>query len=430
MEFMSGPEEQMRGPLTSMASLTQPTASQRQWLFIFYCSGFQDLALPGDASASHVAEILRSQGHIELAQLLAGPLPEGVGVLLALDMHLGTAPSLCVVRTDITQMREWTPALEYSVSLTHLLRSAAQWVPAAQNVLILLPRAPRTGSMAPLFPSTPQILAALPKPTNQPRLGTAPDDQSQTALLNTMEVKVALEEARREGGPRLNLLLSENCLQPSLETAFQLLEEMDCFAPLRCGGSGHVLESLTSLLGSEQALPAEPTRLLTLILDAASAATRSPQTTLPWQGLNMGRVSHLYFLCTQFAGNSQTLWQEDRAIQTAFLLSCFKAGTEGDDYRDLFAWAQALRFELHRLPFAALEKIDPVMLSQLTDNIIEVLKVQRNQPPLFLLPSTGDDRPRLPVYLPSESPLPEFQMMKFAEGGWFNLIHLMHAARS
>ena len=420
----------MRGPLPALASLPQQVANLHNWLFIFYCSGFQDLALPEDATSSQMEELLQRRGHTHLAQLLAGPLPEGVGVILALDMHLGPAPSLCVVRTNITQMTGWATPLEFSVSLTQLLKAAAQWVPAAQNALILLTQNSPAGSMAPLFPSTPRILAALPQPVHQALLGTATNDLHQTALLNTVEVKLALEEARSEGGPRLNLLLSENCLHPSLETAFQLHEEVEFFAPLRCTGSGHVLEAFTSLLREEQSLPADPARLLLLILNAAGAATRAPRTTLPWQGMNMSRVAHLYFLCTQFAGNSQALWQEDRAIQTAFLLSSFEAGTEGDSYRDLFAWAQALRFELHRLPFAALERIDPVLLSQLTDNLVEILKVQRNQPPLFLSPAAGGALPYLPVYLPTESPLPEFQLLQFAQGGWTNLIQLLHAARS
>ena len=420
----------MRGPLSALASLPAPAAALHNWLLICYCPGLADLALPEDAAASHVAGLLQSRGYAHLAQLLTGPLPEGVGLVLALDIQLGEAPGLCVVRTNLIQMRGWATPFEYSVSLTQLLEAAAHWVPAVQTALLLLPQAPTTGSMAPLFPSTAGILAALPQPTNQPRLGLAPAEAQQTALLNVVEVGLALSESRHAGGPRLHLLLSENCLHPSLETAYQLHEEVDCFAPLRCGGSGHVLGAISRLLEREQSLPASPARLLSLILSAADAATRDPQTTLPWQGLVMGRVVHLYFLCTQFTSNSQALWQEDRAIQTAFLLSAFQAGAEEDNYRDLFALAQSLRFELHRLPFAAVERIDPVKLSQLTDNLVEILKVQRNQQPLFLLPAAGKAKPHLPVYLPTEPPLPEFQLLQFAQGGWSQFIRRLHAARS
>lgn len=420
----------MPGPLSAWASPPVQTAVLHNWLLICYCPGLTELALPADAAASQVARLLQSRGHTRLAQLVTGPLPEGVGLVLALDIQWGEAPGLCVVRTHLSQMRGWAVPFEYSVSLTQLLGTAARWVPAAQTALLLLPQTPTVGSIIPLFPSTAGILAALPPPTHRPRLGMAPEDPQQTALLNAAEVHLALSAARREGGPRLQLVLSENCLHPSLETAYQLHEETDYFAPLRCGGSGHVLGTVARLLEREQSWPTDPDRLLSLLLSAADAATRAPQTTLPWQGVVMNRVAHLYFLCTQLTGNSQALWQEDRAIHTAFLLSAFQAGAEGDDYRDLFVLAQGLRFELHRLPFAAVERIDPVLLGRLTDNLSEILKVQRNQPPLFLLPAEGGAQPHLPVYLPTEPPLPEFQLLQFAQGGWDKFIQLLYAARA
>ncbi len=420
----------MRGPLSALASPPVPSAALHNWLLICYCPGLADLALPENATVSQVAGLLQNRGHPHLAQLLINPLPEGVGLVLALDMRLGEDPGLCVVRTRVTQMGGWAIPFEYSVSLTQLLSAAAHWVPAAQTALLLTPQAATTGGMVPLFPNTAGILAALPQPINRPRLGLAPEDLQQMALLNVIEVALALAEARSEEGPRLHLLLSENCLYPSLETAYQLLEETDCFAPLRCSGSGHVLGAVSRLLERGPSLPASPGHLLSLILDAADPATRAPQTTLPWQGLVMGRVAHLYFLCTQFVGNSQALWQEDRAIQTAFLLSSFQAGTEGNAYRDLFALIQSLRFELHRLPFAAVERIDPILFSQLTDNMAEILKVQRNPQSLFFLPTEGKTLPHLPVYLPTTPPLPEFQLLQFAQGGWDRLIHLLQAARA
>ncbi len=420
----------MRSPLSALASLPVPTAALHNWLLICYCPGLDQLALPADAAASQVAGLLHSRGYTRLAQLVTGPLPEGVGLVLALDIPLGEAPGLCVMRTHVTQMRGWAMPFEYSVALTQLLGAAVHWVPAAQTALLLLPQAPTTGSMAPLFPSTTGILAALPPPAHQPRLGMAPEEPQQTALLNAVEVGLALSEARREGGSRLQLLLSENCLHPSLETAYQLHEETEYFAPLRCGGAGHVLEAIVCLLEREQSWLASPAHLLPLLLSAADAATRAPQTPLPWQGWVMDRMMHLFFLCTQLTGHSQALWQEDRAIQTAFLLSTFQARAKDDDYRDLFALAHGLQFELHRLPFAAMERIDPVMLSQLTDNLAEILKVQRNQQPLFLLPAEGKAKPHLPVYLPTAPPRPEFQLLHFAQGGWSQFIQLLHAARS
>ncbi len=421
----------MRGPFSALASMPAQSAVSNDWLFVCYCPGFEDLALPRGASASQVAGLLESRNYSELAQLLTEPLPEGVGLVVAMDIRLGDAPSLCIVRTDLTQIREWDTPLEYSVSLTQLLSTAAHWIPAARNALLLLPQGRTIGSMVPLFPSTPGILAGLPQTKNQSRLGTASGESHQTALLNAVEVGLALAVSRREGGPRLHLLLSENCLQPSLETAFQLHEEVEYFGPLRCRGANYILGALTSLFKEQQSLPtANPDRLLLSLLNAADGATKAPQTALPWQGLVMGRVAHLYFLCAQFASTSQALWQEDRSIQTAFLLSFFRAGAEGDDYREIFALAQGLRFELHRLPFAAVEHIDPVLLSQLSDNLMELLKVKRNQPPMFLMPGEAGAQPYLQVYLPSGPPLPEFQMLHFAQGGWSNIIQLLHAARS
>ena len=420
----------MRGPLSALVSMPAQASSAYDWLLVCYCSGLEKLALPHGSSASQVAALLESRSYSQLAQLLTGSLPDGVGLVLAMDIRLGDAPSLCIVRTELTQMREWPTPLEFSVSLTQLLSAAAHWIPAARNALFLLPQEQSVGSMVPLFPSTPGILAGLPQPKNQPQLGTASGESQQASLLNAVEVGLALADSRHEGGPRLHLLLSENCLQPSLETAYQLHEEVEYFAPLRCRGSNYILGALTSLLREEQSLQANPDRLLLEILNAADGVTRAPQTALPWQGLIMGRIAHLYFLCAQFASNSQALWQEDRSIQTAYLLSSFRAGAEGVDYRELFALAQGLRFELHRLPFAAVEHIDPVLLSQLSDNLMELLKVKRNQPPMFLLPGDAGAQPHLQVYLPTGSPLPEFQLLHFAQGGWANFIQLLHAARA
>lgn len=409
--------------MARLAALAQSESPAFQWLLALYCPGPPGAALPAETEVPQLAAFLRSQGRTSLARLLTDPLPEGVALAAALDIGFGAAPALCAVRAGETHLFGSDAPFRYSVTLSRFWRGCGEWAPAQRNALLLLPAPPRTGSAASLFPESASVLAALPDPAQGLRLGGNPDNPMQDGMLHTAQLQLSLEEARLEGGPPLHLLVSENCLPNSLETAYQLHEEADFFAPLQTDIAEGTLEALTQALDPGYPPPREADQLLQRILNASASADFA-------QGVALGRLVQLQYTCMQLAAHAQAVWDDDRALQTAFLLASFQEEAEGSGHRDLFSLAQSLRFELHRLPYAALERIDPVALGQLTEKLAEILRLRQSQPSPFILPAGRPAEPRLPVYLPSQLPLPEFQLLRFARGGWSEFVQLLHDART
>lgn len=410
------------------------SASGYTWLLLCYCTGLTNLALADNAAADDVAALLSHAGHEDLSHLLRMSLHPQVALICALDMQYGERTGLCIVRTDTSRIRTLDPSLEYSLSLTQLLVVSQRWVRATHTGLVLLPQSPHHAPITALFPSTAEVLAALPGPA-----GMAPDPDTQqagmhaAAVLNTVEMAVALETARAERGRGLQVLLAENCFIPSLETAYQLHRETEYLAPVRSQPRGRLAYALARIMEGDGGLPETPSSFLQAVISPPAESLKIQFTPNVWQGLAMGRVPHLYYLCSQFATCTQSIWQEDRNLQTAYLIAGFHAQSADDGYCNLFDLVHKLQYNLHRLSLETVERMDPVLLGQLTECLREILNVQRNRPELMLHPAGNPEasvQPTLSIYLPAGQTHSAYGLLDFAHGGWQDFIHLLHAARA
>ncbi len=402
-------------------------------LLIGYCTGLSDLYLPAQARPEDVGALLVRSGFPALGHLLTMALPPGTALILALDIPCGDHASLRIARTGASHLEPRSERLAHSLSLTRLLLDITQTYQTDYTVLCLMPHAPQQGALVPLFPSTAHMLAALPDPARIPLPTPGTWDQSlSTSILNAAEVAVALRSAREETGRVLPVLLAENCFLHSLELAHELQEEVTYMAVIGSQAAGGLAQALPRALDPSHAPPDQPGVWLQNLMAQGEPPQDSAPASRVGPGMVMHRVSHLYYLCSQFVTVIQDIWSIERTVQTLFLRCRFNPQDPQNPNRDLFDFMHKIQFEMNRLSWTVLDQIDTVLLRQLQDTMRDILALQRNQPELFLLagPESGMAKPELPVYLPPGPIYAAYALWQFNTSGWSDFIHLLEDARA
>ncbi len=423
--------------MSSSALFPSPTTgSQTQQfscLLIGYGTGLSDLHLSAQASPEDVSALLVRSGFPDLGYLLTRPLPPGTALILALDIPCGPHASIRIERTGASRLEPRSEMLAHSLSLTRLLLDVHQRFLADYSVLFLIPHGPQQGAFVPLFPATATMLAALPNPARIPLPPPGSWDQSlSTGILNAVEVADALRSAREQTGRVPQVLIAENSFLYSLELAYEFQNEVEYMATIWSQSVGYLVRALVQTLDPSRTPPDLPSVWLqTLMAQEVDTQEEATESQIG-PGLVMNRVSHLYYLCSQFVTVTQDIWRVERILQTLFLRSRFNPQDPQNPYRDLFDFIHKIQFEMNRLSWTVLDQVDSVMIRQLQDSIRDILSLQRNQPELFL--ANGDEAspemPALPVYLPTGPMLAEYDLWQFNGSGWSDFIHLLEDARA
>lgn len=422
---MSASLDPLRSPLGA--------SPEHLWLLLCHCPGLAHLGVADPSTPEAVAAVLAREGYDTLSQLLTQPLPPRFVMVCCLDMRYGRHPGVCIERSGVNRARALTGHLHHSITLTDMVRDAQVRFPAESTALFLLPQTDPSHPMVSLFPATGTVLAGLPGMSNLARPVTGERQRAQVAaILNAVELTATLHDARPARGRGLQLLMAENCLLPSLETAYQLHTLVDWMAAVNSQPPGWLGRALRQAISQPDEAPYTPLSLMRGILEQTPDGMEHPREP----GVSMSRVSHLYFLCSQFVSSTQAIWKSARNLQTAYLRSRFNPNSPDESYRDLFDFMHQLQFELNRLPFETMERVDTVQLGELRGAVNEILDMQRNQPVLLVPPQRGGpealraSRQALPVYLPTGPLRPEYALLSFGRSGWWEFIALLNASRA